>query len=76
MSDLHRLISFATTGVALAKVVFYRHKLEKTKRRPNVNMKLSTRGLPLCFISFKPENYFFVDSAPNSISYGKKLVVG
>ncbi len=64
----------ASVGKALANVVFYRYELEKTKRLPGHDLKLSTQELSLCFIPFKPESYFFVDSALNSISFEKKLV--
>ncbi len=65
---------FPTTGMALAKVVFYRYELEKTNRLHELDLEVSPQDLSLCFIPFKPENYFFVDSVLNSISFEKKLV--
>ncbi len=80
IDDLNELFAsvdiFPSAGTALANVVFYRHELEKKKRLPAQELKLSSNDLALCFIPFRSENYFFVDSALNGISFEKKLVNG
>ena len=65
-----------TQGIALANVVNYRFSLEKSGRLPSNQIALDTTQLTLCYIPFKPENYFFVDSVLNSVTFEKSTVAG
>ncbi len=60
-------------GIILASVANSRYALEKTKRLPAQELPLSREDVVLCFIPFKLENYFYVDSVLNSVTFEKTL---
>lgn len=60
-------------AMSLADIAFARFALEKTNRLPAQSFSFLGNEIALCYIPFKLENYFYVDSALNSVTFEKKL---
>jgi len=66
---------FPSMGIALANVVHSRYALEKANRLPAQELQLCTEDVALCFIPFKLEDYFYVDSVLKSVTFEKSIAI-
>ncbi len=58
----------------LANAVYYRHWLEKFRKLPTEEISMNLREIRLCYLPFKAENYFYVDSILKSITFEKSII--
>ncbi len=58
----------------LANVVYYRQWLDKFGKLPSEEISLDLSRIRLCFLPFKVQNYFYVDSVLEGITFEKSII--
>jgi len=61
-------------ALAMAEIIIYRERLSKNNSALFQRNEFSPSEISLFFAPFHPENYFYVDSAMNAVTFEKRMV--